>query len=60
MCSRSNKVKCPCCGFHTLVEEAAFEICSICNWEDDGQGDRNEEIVMERFKSRGITPRKIS
>lgn len=27
--------KCPCCGNFTLTEERMFEICPICNWEDD-------------------------
>lgn len=28
---------CPCCGFLTLSEATheTFEICSVCNWEDD-------------------------
>lgn len=31
------KYKCPCCGFYTLNEEppGTYEICPICNWEDD-------------------------
>jgi hypothetical protein len=27
---------CPCCGYPTLSEPAAYEICRICSWEDDG------------------------
>ncbi|WP_442894120.1 CPCC family cysteine-rich protein [Bradyrhizobium sp. AZCC 1721] len=30
---------CPCCGFPTLSERSAWEICCVCWWEDDGQGD---------------------
>ncbi len=26
---------CPCCGSHTISERGAYEICSVCNWEDD-------------------------
>ena len=28
---------CPCCGFLTLGEQppGTFEICPVCNWEDD-------------------------
>lgn len=28
---------CPCCGFLTLSESTheTFEICPVCNWEDD-------------------------
>jgi hypothetical protein len=30
---------CPCCGYPTLHERGSYEICSLCNWEDDGQDD---------------------
>lgn len=30
---------CPCCGYPTIAERGAFEICSLCAWEDDGQDD---------------------
>jgi len=30
---------CPCCGYLTLAEPGGFEICPVCFWEDDGQGD---------------------
>ena len=36
--SISSRVRCPCCGYPTLSESAAYEICELCNWEDDGQG----------------------
>lgn len=26
---------CPCCGHLTLYELWAYEICSVCNWEED-------------------------
>ncbi len=31
------KFKCPCCGNYTLNEQppGTYEICVICNWEDD-------------------------
>ena len=37
------KYKCKCCGYYTLTEEpvdpykapGTFEICPVCNWEDD-------------------------
>ncbi len=33
----TNLFTCPCCGYKTLKEEppGTFEICRICNWEDD-------------------------
>jgi len=39
------RVSCPCCGFPTLSEAAAYEICELCNWEDDGQGDADAVVV---------------
>ena len=38
-------VNCPCCGFPTLGEPAAYLICRLCNWEDDGQGDLDANEV---------------
>lgn len=31
------KYKCPCCGNYTLYEQppGTYEICEICDWEDD-------------------------
>ncbi|MGL4596824.1 MAG: CPCC family cysteine-rich protein, partial [Bacteroidia bacterium] len=28
---------CPSCGFPTLTGRGHYEICTICDWEDDGQ-----------------------
>jgi uncharacterized Zn finger protein (UPF0148 family) len=30
---------CPCCGYPTIDGRAGFDICSLCDWEDDGQDD---------------------
>ena len=38
-------VRCPCCGNRTLGEPAGFEICPVCFWEDDGQGDADADVV---------------
>ena len=39
------KHPCPCCGYATLSELAAYEICRVCRWEDDGQdGDHADEV----------------
>lgn len=29
---------CPCCGFRTLAEaeRGSYDLCEICDWEDDG------------------------
>ena len=36
-CVLKIKNKCPCCENNTLYEKppGTFEICPICNWEDD-------------------------
>jgi hypothetical protein len=26
---------CPCCGYPSFREQDAYEICSVCDWEDD-------------------------
>ncbi len=49
--------RCPCCGYLTLSEPppGTFEICPVCNWEDDKaqhddidyQGGANEESLRE-------------
>ncbi|MCP1124146.1 CPCC family cysteine-rich protein [Bacillus sp. 3103sda1] len=38
--------KCPCCGYPTLEERGIFEICKLCNWEDDGQDDSYVDEVL--------------
>jgi hypothetical protein len=35
--SRAVRFSCPCCGFPMLNGFANYEICRLCNWEDDGQ-----------------------
>lgn len=37
---------CPCCHFPTLSERGAFDICFLCNWEDDGQDNHNADLVL--------------
>lgn len=39
-------ISCPCCGFNTIDERAAYEICPVCWWEDDGQDNKNADISM--------------
>ncbi len=38
-------LRCPCCGCKTLGERGVFEICEVCFWEDDGQDDRDADVV---------------
>jgi Zn finger protein HypA/HybF involved in hydrogenase expression len=35
MNSNQIRYKCPCCQDNTLEEADAYEICPLCNWEDD-------------------------
>lgn len=37
--------RCPCCGFATLSQPGVYEICPVCFWEDDGQGDSDADAV---------------
>ena len=30
---------CPCCGYATLPQRGRYDVCELCNWEDDGQDD---------------------
>lgn len=36
---------CPCCYMPTLEDRGSFDICSICDWEDDGQDSADADIV---------------
>ena len=36
---------CPCCGYPTLTERGGYDICCLCNWEDDGQDDPHAHEV---------------
>lgn len=37
--------RCPCCGFRTLDAQGNFDVCPVCFWEDDGQGDQDADTV---------------
>lgn len=39
------KAPCPCCGWRTLLERGAFEMCPVCWWEDDGQDEADADVV---------------
>ena len=36
-----SRFSCPCCGYPTLLSRARYDICRLCDWEDDGQDDAN-------------------
>jgi hypothetical protein len=50
---------CPCCGYPTLSEPVAYEICELCNWEDDGQGDADAEEVRGDRTARTLWRRRV-
>ena len=35
---------CPGCGYPTITERGDYEICKVCNWEDDGYDDDRKSI----------------
>jgi hypothetical protein len=37
--------RCPCCGCKTLGERGGYEICPVCFWEDDGQDEKDADVV---------------
>lgn len=38
-------INCPGCAYPTLTERKAYEICLVCNWEDDGQDDAQADEI---------------
>jgi len=36
---------CPCCGSKVLRERGAFEICSVCGWEDDPAQAKDSDLA---------------
>lgn len=45
---------CPGCGFPTLTERNEFNICNLCNWEDDGQDDHANSL-LDVLQENGIS-----
>ena len=38
-------IPCPCCFCLTLEDRGSFELCPVCYWEDDGQGNHDADEV---------------
>ncbi len=36
---------CPGCGYPTLSVRGAYDVCSVCDWEDDSQDDEDADKV---------------
>ena len=41
----SIRVPCPSCGYPTIDGHGQYDICSVCQWEDDGQDDTTADEV---------------
>lgn len=41
----NKRFNCPCCGYLTLDEKASYEVCILCDWEDDGQDDFDADRI---------------
>lgn len=41
----AERLRCPCCGYPTLDSSADYEICELCNWEDDGQSNDDADEI---------------
>ncbi|QEE48998.1 hypothetical protein FUA48_05205 [Flavobacterium alkalisoli] len=39
------KISCPVCGYLTLKQRCAYDICWLCFWEDDGTDNFDSEIA---------------
>lgn len=51
---------CPSCGFPTLNEKGSYEICTICDWEDDGQDDANAGQTLGGPNKMSLTESRIA
>lgn len=52
---------CPGCGFPTNSTKAEYDICTICDWEDDGYDDNSKSIFDDFLVVNKISgPNKIS
>jgi len=40
-----NACTCPVCGYPTLDRRNSYEMCTLCEWEDDGQDDDEADKV---------------
>ena len=38
--------KCPCCGYPTISQRGQYEICRLCDWEDDFQSEFEADKVL--------------
>jgi hypothetical protein len=43
--NKINIYTCPGCGYPTLKERGGYEICCVCNWEDDNQDNQEADEI---------------
>ncbi len=68
--SAGRRFACPCCGSLTLLEPPpdTYDICRVCNWEDDGVQFRDPDYeggantvslnqARENFQRYGVSER---
>ncbi len=42
---KTKHLPCDCCGSNVIRETGAFEICSVCGWEDDPAQARDPDLA---------------
>ncbi len=52
---RGTPYTCPCCGHPTLAERGAYDWCTECDWEDDGQDDYDSHIARRHGPNGGMS-----
>ena len=64
------KFQCPCCGYYTLPESRLYDICPVCNWEDDysqfhnpdfegGANDESLNQARKNYQEYGVSDKKF-
>jgi hypothetical protein len=43
--SGAGRSTCPCCGYPTLEMRGQYDVCELCDWEDDDQDDPRADEV---------------
>jgi hypothetical protein len=56
-----NLFTCPGCAYPTLSERGGYDICEVCNWEDDNQDDpKADEILGGPNSNLSLTENRIN